>query len=202
LPRAFTSRGFFVSIEQQEVCPHIPLPSDFETYLGMLDKKQRHELRRKLRRAEGAPGEKVEWYIVGPDSDLDAAMETFAALMIASHPNKAKFMDDPQNAAFFRAIVPRIAACGWLQLAFLAVNGDPAAAYLNFDYGNRILVYNSGLRPDRYAHLSPGIVLLAHLIEHAIQLGRRDFDFLRGTEEYKYRMGGQDRPVMRLKANL
>lgn len=45
-------------------------------------------------------------------------------------------------------------------------------------------------------------MLLLYLIEHAIQNGRREFDFLRGNEEYKYRMGGQDRPVIEIKARL
>jgi len=34
---------------------------------------------------------------------------------------------------------------GWLQLAFLEIEGRKAAAYLNFVYNNRVLVYNSGL---------------------------------------------------------
>ena len=120
--------------------------------------------------------------------------------MAASHPDKARFLEDPQNMTFFRAIVPIVAACGWLQLSFLTVNDEPAAAYLCFDYDNRILVYNSGLVPQTFAHLSPGIVLLAYLIRHAIDSGRSAFDFLRGNEEYKYRMGGHDHPVMLLEA--
>jgi CelD/BcsL family acetyltransferase involved in cellulose biosynthesis len=202
MPRLLTSRGFSVRVIQQEICPHIPLPGDFEVYLEKLDKKQRHELRRKLRRAESAPDEKVDWYIVGPNDDLETQLETFITLMAASHPAKATFMSDPANAKFFRAVVPRMAENGWLQLAFLTVNGDPAAAYLNFDFAGRVLVYNSGLKPGSYGHLSPGIVLLCRLIEHAIREGRHEFDFLRGTEEYKYRMGAQDRPVMLLEATL
>jgi CelD/BcsL family acetyltransferase involved in cellulose biosynthesis len=120
--------------------------------------------------------------------------------MAASHPAKAKFLEDPQNMAFFRAIAPITAACGWLQLTFLTVDGVPAAGYLNFDYNNRILVYNSGLLPEGYAHLSPGIVLLTYNIRYAIEHGRKAFDFLRGNEEYKYRMGGVDQPVMALEA--
>ncbi len=200
LPGLFTERGFNVRVVQQEVCPVIALPDDFETYLAGLDKKQRHELRRKLRRAENAEGETVEWYIVGQQHNLDDEIAKFTQLMAASHPDKQRFLDDPQNMAFFQAIAPRMARCNWLQLSFLTVNGVPAAGYMNFDYGNRILVYNSGLLPDTYSHLSPGIVLLAYNIQHAIEMGRQAFDFLRGNEEYKYRMGGIDHPVMALEA--
>jgi CelD/BcsL family acetyltransferase involved in cellulose biosynthesis len=201
LPRFLREQGFFVELEQQETCPHIPLPATFEDYLNGLDKKNRHELRRKMRRVENPEdGEKVTWYMVGKEHDLKAEIEKFIDLMRASHPEKAKFMDDANNAAFFRAIVPKIAECGWLQLAFLTVDGVPAAAYLNFDFDNRIGVYNSGLVPQTYAHLSPGIVLLAYLIQHNIEQKRAVFDFLRGNEDYKYRMGAVDAPVMELKA--
>lgn len=194
LPRILTERGFTVNVRVQEVCPTIALPTDFETYLNGLDKKNRHECRRKMRRAE-ENDPKVEWYIVGPNHDLQAEIEQFIKLMAASHPEKTQFLDDPKNAAFFRAVMPKIAACGWLHLCVLTVGGNAAAAYLNFDYNNRIMVYNSGLIPETYSYLSPGIVLLLYMIQHAIGQRRTEFDFLRGNEDYKYRMGGQDYPV-------
>ncbi len=201
LPAALERVGFQVTLRPQEVCPVIQLPDTFEGYLESLDKKQRHEARRKLRRAENAE-ERVAWHLVGPNDDLEAALETFLRLMAASHPQKAAFLREAHNREFFKLVMPRMAACGWLQLAFLTAGGVPIASYLNFDYDNRILVYNSGLQPEGYAHLSGGIVLLLHLIRHAIECGRREFDFLRGNEEYKYRMGGKDRPVIEIQARL
>lgn len=202
LPRFLTERGFSVQIKQQEVCPIIDLPTDFEQYLAGLDKKNRHECRRKLRRADEAVSEGLSWYIVGPDHDLEAEIERFIALMAASHPEKAAFLENTAHQTFFRAMVHEIARCGWLQLSFLMVKDTAIAAYLNFDYNNRILVYNSGLLPDTYAYFSPGIVLLLFNIQHAIKQGRSAFDFLRGNEEYKYRMGGKDHPVMNIEATL
>ena len=40
--------------EQEDVCPVVTLPADgdWDDYLGTLDKKARHEIRRKIRRAE------------------------------------------------------------------------------------------------------------------------------------------------------
>ncbi|MCU0476705.1 MAG: GNAT family N-acetyltransferase, partial [Anaerolineae bacterium] len=70
-----------------------------------------------------------------------------------------------------------------------------------FVYGGRVMVYNSGLNPA-HAPLSPGIVLLCHLIRWAAENGMTAFDFLRGNEEYKYRMGGIDQPLYMLKAKL
>ncbi|MDL1883917.1 GNAT family N-acetyltransferase, partial [Anaerolineae bacterium CFX8] len=76
-----------------------------------------------------------------------------------------------------------------------------AATYLNFVYNRHVLVYNSGLLPGEYGHLSPGIVLLAYNIRHAIENNAVVFDFLRGNEVYKYRMGAQDTRVFMLRAS-
>jgi CelD/BcsL family acetyltransferase involved in cellulose biosynthesis len=194
LPKLVKAKGFAVDIEVEDVCPIVRLPATFQDYVASLDKKNRHELRRKLRRAAG----EAEWYIVGAEHDLDAELDVFMRLMAASAPDKAEFLKNPQNVAFFRCMVPAMAERGWLQLAFLTVKGEAAAAYLNFDYDNQIMVYNSGLDPDSHGHLSPGIILLARLVEHAILEKRAVFDFLRGSESYKYDMGGQDTPVYRM----
>jgi CelD/BcsL family acetyltransferase involved in cellulose biosynthesis len=194
LPDLARARGFEVMVQVEDVCPVIRLPDSFEDYIAGLDKKNRHELRRKVRRATG----QVAWHIVGTEHDLDAELETFLRLMAASTPDKAKFLQDPFNVEFFRRMVPAIAERGWLQLALLTVSGQAAAGYLNFDYENGIMVYNSGLDPEAHGHLSPGIVLLARLIEYAIACKRECFDFLRGDEPYKYDMGGQDTQVYRM----
>ena len=69
---------------------------------------------------------------------------------------------------------------------------------LCFDYADSILVYNSGYDPQLYSAISPGIVLLARVIRHAIEgLGRAKFDFLQGDEDYKYRFGAHKTKVFR-----
>lgn len=198
LPERMKERGFEVEVVFQEVCPVIQLPDDWEAYLESLDKKQRHEIRRKLRKAENEA--RIDWYMVDESRDFNEELERFLSLMRASHPEKARFLDDPKNLAFFRRIAPMTYERGWLRLNFLVIDGVPSATYFDFDYNDRILVYNSGLLPEANANLSPGIVLLAYNIRHAIEARKPIFDFLRGNEIYKYRMGGQDTTVYKLKA--
>lgn len=198
LPALLEERGFTVKTKVQEVCPIVTLGGEWNDYLAQLDKKQRHEVRRKLRRAHAT----TDWHIINPEDNLEAAIEDFLHLMAASSPEKEAFLQDANNNAFMRAIIPRMAANDWLQLSFLTVSGQPAAAYLNFDYNGRILVYNSGQDVEEYGSLSPGIVLLAHTIRYAIENGRQVFDFLRGNEPYKYQMGGRDTEVYQLTATL
>ncbi len=194
LRQAAEGRGWSVRQGRYQPCPVARLPGSWEAYLSHLEKKQRHELRRKIRRAESHP-DPIRWRIVGREEDLDAAMETFMGLM-AFDPVKARFLTPGMRRQFGQcARVGR--EQGWLQMALMEVAGVPVAGYLNFDYGNRIWVYNSGLNPE-YQWLSPGWVLIAYLIRWAIEHGREEFDFLRGGEDYKYRLGGVDRWVCRM----
>lgn len=189
------AQGYQVQTEVEDVCPIIPLPSTWDEYLSSLDGKQRHEIRRKIRKAEGS--EQVNWYVVDEERDLAAEMGAFIELHQKSAVDKHQFMD-AQMKGFFHAVAQVLHEAGWLQLAFIEINGDKAATMLNFDYRDSILVYNSGFDPQKYAWLSPGIVILAYCIQRAIELGRAKFDFMRGDEEYKLRFGGQPTEVYRL----
>ncbi len=193
LEQAAGRRGWRFEQERLQPCPVIQLPGDWETYLAGIDKKQRHEIRRKMRRAEEAETP-VSWYIASDPASLDAEIEAFFRLM-AYDPEKAAFLTDAMRAQM-RALIRSAFEAGWLQLAFLEVGGQKAAAYLNFDYAGHIWVYNSGLNFD-LRELSPGWVLLGNLLQWANENGRRSFDFMRGDEDYKYRFGGVNRYVVR-----
>lgn len=199
-PKLLKQHGFTTELEQLDVAPVIQLPDDWQDYLAALDKKHRHELRRKMRRASG--GADIDWYIVGDEHDLSEQLELFIKLMAASDAEKETFLQDENNIGFFRQIIPLLHEKGWVQLNFLTINGHPAAAYLNFDYLNRIMVYNSGLLRGEYDAFSPGIVLLANNIRYAIENDYDVFDFLRGNETYKYYLGGKDTAVFALKAQI
>ena len=199
LPGLLEARGFDTSVEQQEVCPIIELPGNWGDYLSLLDKKQRHEVRRKIRRVQGSE-RAIDWYIVNGRHNLEDEVSQFVRLMAASDPEKELFLQNDKNLRFFQNIVPLLQERGWLQMNFLTVDEERAAAYMNFVYGDRVMVYNSGLDHRDYADLSPGIVLLAYNIRHAIEQGYQYYDFLRGDEAYKYRMGGRDTAVMNIRA--
>jgi hypothetical protein len=179
----------------EDVCPVLELPGDFETYLMSLRKKDRHELRRKVRKLEGR--DDVRWYLVPPaDADaMRAGMRAFLDLHRKSGADKAHFMDD-RMADFFLDMADRLIDTGWLDLAILEVAGLPAAAYFSFNYRDRIYLYNSGYDPE-FASYSAGIALLAYRIHKAIKQGCKYFDFLRGDEPYKYGFGAKPTFVYR-----
>lgn len=175
--------------------PYIILPGDWDTYLASIDKKQRHEIRRKMRRAEESDFP-VNWYFTHTAEQLEEDSEEFFRLMVQEK-DKEEFLTDSMRTQM-KELMRTAFDAGMLQLAFLTVNGSRAAAYWNFDYHNCIYVYNSGLDRD-YMDYSPGWVLLGHLLQWANANGRATFDFMRGNEDYKYRFGGVDRFVVRAK---
>lgn len=194
LPGIAERRGLRFDTELYDVCPVIALPATFDDYLAGLDKKQRHEIRRKSRRAAAA---KVEFWTASRNDDLAVAVDDFLSLLALSSSEKQAWLSEERRAVFHE--VARAAMdSGTLNLMFLLVNNEKAAALFNFDYRDRIWVYNSGLNSGDFGHLSPGVVLTAKAIELAIDNQRVEFDFLRGDEPYKYRFGARDRNINRI----
>jgi CelD/BcsL family acetyltransferase involved in cellulose biosynthesis len=192
--------GWTVKIENAHHAPAISLAGDWDTYLAGIDKKQRHEIRRKLRKADESA--EVKWYFVNDPLTLDAEINAFFDLMVLDEAKK-KFLTS-QMRDQMRAIILWAFEAGLFQLSFLTIEGVKAASYLCFDYNENILVYNSGF-DFRFSQYSPGWVLLGYLIQDAIQNRKKCFDFMRGGEDYKYRFGAANSFVMRvelLKAKL
>jgi CelD/BcsL family acetyltransferase involved in cellulose biosynthesis len=195
LPRLCAEAGLRCDVEEIDRAPRVSLPGSFDGYLDRLGRKERHELRRKMRRAaELLPGSSVR--VTRTADDLAADLPSFVDLHRKSHPEKERFMDD-RMAGFFREVAEGFLAAGQLRLAFLSGDGGDVASAFQFRTGSGLLLYNSGYDPLQRA-ANPGLVLIAKCIEDAIAEGVPEYDFLRGTERYKYDLGGVDRPVYRV----
>jgi CelD/BcsL family acetyltransferase involved in cellulose biosynthesis len=192
LAEAARTRGWQVEVREQDVCPVITLADNWDDYLAGISKKQRHEIRRKIRRIEG--NAEVHWYVVNSEEGLPEAMDAFITLHRKSAQDKKDFWSEAM-VAFFRTVTTELAQAGWLKLFIIEVNEIKAATLLCFDYNDEFLVYNSGYDPEQFANLSPGNVLVSYTIQEAIRLGRRRYDFLRGDEVYKFRFGAEAEPV-------
>jgi len=193
LEGAAKTMGWSYSCQPLQRAPYIRLPGDWETYLAGIDKKQRHEIRRKMRRAEEM-GATVQVRFADDAARFAADVEDFMGLM-AQDDEKAAFLTPPMRQ-HMRLVTQCAFDQGCLQLAFLEINGEKAAGYLSFDYLDRLWVYNSGV-DRRFTEFSPGWVLLGHLLKWANENKRSEIDFMRGDEDYKYRFGGIDRRVVR-----
>ena len=185
-------RGYQVEITQEDVSPQLALPASWEEYLSLLTRKDRHELRRKLRRLSQV---KFHYYIVEDRERLPQDLKDFFRLFEQGRDDKKEFMT-AQMSGFFKAMATSVATKGYLRLAFLEVEGKRVASAMCFDCWDHFHLYNSGYDPA-YASLSVGLLCKAFCIKDGILEGKKHFDFLRGAEPYKYDLGGQDVPIFR-----
>ncbi|MBI2777483.1 MAG: GNAT family N-acetyltransferase [Chloroflexi bacterium] len=191
------AEGWTLNLEREDVCPVATLPAGgtIDDYLATLGKKDRHEIRRKVRRAEDA-GEVLLEESREPLADLEAFIDL----------HQAKWGEDglfpateggAQSRVMFRRLFEGFGTDGPLRLSFLTVGGRRVAAGVHFEMPDRILYYNAGVDPDA-RDLSPGVVMVERLVERAIERGKTALDFLRGDEPYKYSWGAVDEPIQRL----
>jgi CelD/BcsL family acetyltransferase involved in cellulose biosynthesis len=188
--------GVSVTHEQEDVCPYVPLLGSWDGYLGGLTKKDRHELRRKLRRAVDDQG--AEWRTIKTPDDLGPTLDAFIELHRRSSAAKAGFMTE-EMAAYFRDLAAQTLERGTLRMGVLWVGDTPAAGAMGFAQGDRFYLYNSGYNPEYAAH-SVGIAAVGLLLRDAAEEGLAIFDFLQGNETYKYMLGALDAPVFRAMA--
>jgi CelD/BcsL family acetyltransferase involved in cellulose biosynthesis len=186
-------RGYLVGITKEDVSPQLVLPSSWEEYLSQLKGKDRHELRRKLRRLDGV--KPTRFYTITETGQLGQQLAGFFELFNLSGSKKVGFMTD-QMRGFFEDMAHSLAGEGYIRLSFLEVGGQRVASTICFDCWGHYHLYNSGYNPA-YASLSVGLLCKAFCIREGILEGKRRFDFLRGAEPYKYHLGAQDVPVYR-----
>ncbi|MFH1756789.1 MAG: GNAT family N-acetyltransferase [Pseudomonadota bacterium] len=195
LPLIMKSSGFQVIQEIEEIAVYLDLPPTWENFLEGLNSKDRHELRRKMRRME----KEINFELSKVEEPFAHAgeMEIFFDLHRKSRTDKAEFMT-AQMESYFREIATRFQEKGWLNLSFLKSAGKEIATYFSFDFEATEYVYNSGYDPQ-FRRFSPGIILAAQCIRRAIEKKMVRFNFLRGREDYKYHLGGKEEKIYRIR---
>jgi hypothetical protein len=204
LKRAFEAvgaqHGWSVRVEHEDVCPVVTLQpgTDWDTYLATLGRKARHEVRRKLRRAEDQGS--LDFRLVRPDG---AAIDRFIDLHQARWGAEGLF-PDTVGGARSRTFVHRLAALELesedpaLILGELRIGERLVFSGLAFEDATTCYFYNAGTLADAEG-VSPGVVGTAAFLRERLERGDcRRFDFLRGNEPYKYEWGARDEPILRL----
>ena len=192
---ALGAAGYRVTRSRLVTSPRLRLAADFESYVQSLGKKERHELRRKLRRLETATDATFRW---AADAERAAALDRFFDLHRLSRGVKADFMTADVER-FFRDVADALWPLGRLRLGVLRAHGSDAAVLFAFAYGGTLALYNAAYDPA-LGSLSLGIASHAWAVREAIAERFDTYDLLRGDEPYKYDLGAKDRWLGRLEA--
>lgn len=185
--------GYEVSCMGEDVSLEMDLPPTWEEYLGILNGKQRHEVRRKLRRIREKGG--LHYRTVEGSKAVEEVMNLFIGFFQESRQDKKDFLTTKRES-FFRSMARALSREKILKIGILELETRPVAAVMCFDYHDTIYLYNSGY-DLQYRSLSTGLISKVLCIKDSIRLGRRRFDFLKGAEEYKYRLGGAEVQLVR-----
>jgi CelD/BcsL family acetyltransferase involved in cellulose biosynthesis len=191
-------RGCKISLTPHDVSLELELPATWDDYLGLLKAKQRHETKRKFRRLYESAD--INFRVVESAQQAAGELDTFFKLFKLSASEKENFLTE-QMKSYFRSLVQAMADARMLKLFFLELDTEPVAACMCFDFNSTRHLYNSGFDP-RFRSLSVGLMCKILSIKDAIETGRKKYDFLKGAETYKYRLGGIEVPLSYCKINL
>ncbi|MDQ3995528.1 MAG: GNAT family N-acetyltransferase [Gemmatimonadota bacterium] len=190
LTEAFARRGYAVRRTPLDACPYVDLPSSWEEYLASLSPTRRQTIRRKERKLMRDYTVTVTDY--APDR-LDEGWRRLCSLHEARWTG-AGALGDPRLRDLLRRFSAELAARGELWLTTLDLDGEPAAAWHGFAWGDTVYFYQGG-RDLQRASESVGLVLMGAMIRRAIDRGYRRFDFLRGRDAYKLSWASTERAI-------
>jgi CelD/BcsL family acetyltransferase involved in cellulose biosynthesis len=202
LTTALAQAGFRTESEQTGFASYIPLPPSWDEYLRTLSGNQRYYLRRSIRDFEGWAAGHSRVERVTSIAELAEGKRLLTSLHGErwAQTGQAGVFASPRFTAFHEGVLAELLQRGALWLWWLVVRGDPIAAIYNIVWDGKVLVYQAGRKPDLPREIRPGIILHAHAIRAAIEMGCREYDFLGGVARYKSQLAPGCRPLMSVRA--
>jgi CelD/BcsL family acetyltransferase involved in cellulose biosynthesis len=180
-----------------EPCPVAQLAPTWDEYLKTLGKNRREQLRRYPKRLEKEFA--VEYELAQDEAQLQRAMTDLFAL----HGKRWRARGQtgvlalPSRQKFHRALCSKLLRQNRLRLWTMRCDGRAACVLLNYFYRGRYAFFIGGFEPE-LTRWSVGTCLFSRVLQSAIAECATEFDFLRGQEEYKYRLGAVDREYVSL----
>ena len=140
------------------------------------------QLRTTLKRCARRLAREGAWKVAihtAPGPDLESAITDFVAVYQAS------WKDPEPYPRFIPELCRTAAKLGWLRLGILSLEGRALAAQLWLHCAGRSMIYKLAY-DEAFAHLSPGSLLTAALMQNAIDNDHAtEIDYLSGDEAYK-----------------
>lgn len=179
---------FIVTVEGDSECAETAISGDFEAWYARRPHGLRRNARRYLEKALtiGEP----EFYVRHePNAELVNALMTLHAARWQKQGQTGMIVQN-QSANFLREVLERFAAKGILRFFTLRFRSQIVAIICGFHYRNVLYSYLSAFDPE-YEKFGFGRTLLYHALRHAFENGYRSWNFLRGSEPYKFDWGAR-----------
>lgn len=186
------SQRFITEIYDGDRCPYQLLPSDYDAFVAGLNPRRRESVRRVLRKAKKKYDIGFKCYT--SDDSVDEAFSLLVNIYQKSLRGRTRNngFNRSDYLGFHREVAKAFAKQGWLRLYVLWFNDIPVAFIYGYFYNGIFWYYQTGY-DLAYSSDSPGSVILQMVIESVIGEGAREFDFLRGDEDYKFHFASHER---------
>ncbi|MBW3635923.1 MAG: GNAT family N-acetyltransferase [Armatimonadetes bacterium] len=184
-------------VEEAETCPTLNFPATFDDYVRCLGKNMREQIKRYPKRLEKQF--RVEYELARTPAQMEKALDDLFRL----HGKRWRARGQTGVLAlasrrrFHHLVCEKFLAEDWLRLWTLRCDGAAVCVLLCYFWGGKYWFFIGGFEPE-LMRWSVGTCLFARVFQTAIEEGAREFDFLRGVEEYKYRFGAVDRAYQNL----
>jgi CelD/BcsL family acetyltransferase involved in cellulose biosynthesis len=183
--RRMSGRGGFSFLEvPANRYPFIAVDGSFDSYLKTkVSKRLRKTLRNRQNRMKSSGNTR---FLHECEIDLDMSFEELISL--AEKGWKHRVGKDPltraNNRSFFRELAKQLRDAGVLSLSCVELDGEKIAFDLSFIMRGTYFAYYMIFDESR-ADLSPGKIMVAHMIEEAFGRGVSEINLSEGQEEYK-----------------
>ena len=176
------SSGFRISRELQNICPYFDLPETFDELMERYSANMRKIIRRSLKRGQDTFRFTDHKSIGG----IETVFAEARRLHNLSREQKSEIgsFDRAGYVDFHHELVRCLGDTDQVYFRFLLAGDRPVAFRYGFLVDGIYYDYQTGYDPA-YAHGRPGFVILAMVVRDLISRGAKQFDFLRGDEDYK-----------------
>lgn len=189
-------RRFNFQQAAQEICPVVELLSRAEECKAVIPDRQRKNLRTARNRTTRAGEASIE---VADATKLPEFLEALFRLHTARWQGFGMpgVLSEVRIQDFHKRSAPGLLRAGLLHFYGLRFCGDLIAVLHTVWSRQTVYCYLQGFDPA-YSFFSPGLQIIAAVMEDAIHAGKSAVDFLRGREAYKYSWGARDRRTTHL----
>jgi len=173
---------------QESFCPVASLPAKKEDYFAGLTSNRRQQFYRHLRVLERVgPTE----YHSFSDENIHDAMDEFFCLYQTRHD-----LDDDHLRRLIETLVTVSGKNHLLQIDLLRSNGKSIAGLLHLSYEDSLFMYLMAIDTTFNPKISIGNILVGLSLSKAIEDGKSKYDFLKGSEGYKFHWASSGRSSM------
>ena len=176
----------------------IDLPETWDDYLMSLSKRCRRMMRQLDK--EHIQSGRATFSIASTAAEVHHGLNVLIELHTARREELGceGCFSDPEFIKLVKKSAHSFFHAGNLRLGTVYVDERPAAVALSFSHGDSIFAYQCGYDPE-FSEMKPGWILNQFQLRYAIENGYRHFDFLRGDEAYKSRLGARPVELQRLR---